>query len=1219
MTQQVNESKSEEQYVKTKQIMKSFGYYEPFELSKLVLAIDTALEFSNEELSEKILDHVLEQIKDMETVMTSHINDIIEMYLLRNGHMAVLQKYIENRFQKLIDFTKKIEYLGNDLVSSPKFNKRELKDFDVNQIKIATTRYLLRDMETGKVNESMSEWFMRVARAVVLGSIVYDPVVYDKDNRQTVVIKSDYKYINTYFTESEINILERIHRKLDETGSMKFNYKDFLSHVFKLSCTERYQTLLKTYYDYMYQGIFEPNTPTLMNAGTKSGKCSACFTIEVHDTMKSIMNASSSASFIFQAAGGFGTNISYIRPNGANVGTTFGAATGPIALVLEMVNFITEKVKSGGKRRGANMGIMEYWHPDIDYFITMKRTPGFLENFNVSVMFDSAFWTYYNEKKEYDLKFGDKIYGKKNAYEFITAIAESAWASAEPGVLFSDNANKANPLKELRGDVKITNPCVTGNTRLNTEFGLITMKDLYIYDKPFMLGVDSIHPDTVHVGRGKAKNPPPIETKKASCVYRTADKAQVYRVTTEAGYELECTDYHPIVLKDGNPIQLRDIITHFNAGMDCFVALQSNVGLFGTEGDASVGSILGFAQNNYDLIKDLSDKNDNISLDKIIIAFDEAYQQRHYFDKPSVVLSHKQDVRELIRYMVPDRVPETIWRGTKDCVKMYLRMVFDVAPPGQCTFSNNVFIYRNPSTQYLKDIQLLLLNFGVITKVIDEQIIVPQTSFAHFLFKIGFKSSKSIRNLRFNKKEQHSIHYNSKIVKIEKLEQLQPVYDCEEYDSHKLILNGIVTGNCSEQYMYDGESCTLGSINLAKMINKFGDFDWEEYKRVIRNTTRFLNDVLEINVYPTEHIAEESNKSKRIGLGIMGLADCLYKLKYPYNSEEGYVFMSQLSAVLYEESVKTSIDLAEERGACEWYNKLIENKYQPLDSVRRVYSKLSEVTSLLGNEYCHKLAEYGIRNMWTTTVAPTGTISMIAGCSSGLEPTFALVFSKITKAGNYYYTNEEFKEALIREGIYSPELLQKVENNYGSCRGIKEIPKWIQDVFVTAMDMHWMDHVVAQAVWQDWIDNSISKTINMPINVTVRDVRNAYLLAHGVGLKGISIYRDGSRQEQVLHVGASVTSGSNVKDPLTTVTNEEPTKKVTLTVKPSDYAIEYIKDKLKDKKDILFDILESVNTKTVINNDSQETCPSCNIGVIIQKEGCNSCNACGFSSSCIVG
>lgn len=1196
---------------KTKKIIKSFGYYEDFDINKLKAAIDTALEFSDEELSNKIMIHVLSHISENETVLSSYINDLIERYLLNNLHTDILIKYIENRYEKQLAFTKKIEYLGDDLVSSPNFNREELKDFDVNQIQIAATRYLLRDMETGKIKESMSQWFMRVARAVVLGSVVYDSEVYDKED---LVLKQSWTGQLSFITisEIEVGILQRLYKKLEK--HMKLDETSFLIAVDHLLHTEKYTKLVETYYKYMYNGIFEPNTPTLMNAGTISGKCSACFTLDVEDTMISISDKWVSSALIFQGGGGLGVNISKVRPVGSNIGTTYGAATGGIALVLEMIDAVTEKVKSGGKRRGANMGIMEYNHPDIDQFITMKKTPGVLENFNVSVMFDAAFWEYYSNNNSYPLQFGGITRGQKNAREFMQTIAESAWSSAEPGVLFMDNANIANPLQPLRGDIRITNPCVTGNTRLNTEFGVLTMEELYEYGKPVLVGVDVIHESNVHKGRGKAKKPAAIETKKASKIYKTSDTAEVYRITTFDGYELEATEYHPVILKDGIPIKISELIPKVAKGEDCYIALQSNVGLFGNQGDESVGAIMGFAQNNYELIHHLATVKDEKSLYNIICAFDETYDQMTYYTKSNqtMVLSHKQDIKQILEQMQPNTVPDMMWKGTKECVKMYLRMIFDTAPPEQYKFEFNILRYSNTSKKFLKDLQLLLINFGVKT-CINEQpdekgfhtLTVPEQSFAHYLFKIGFRGSKNISKLMYNKYGHTDLKYNSRITKIEKLEGLHKVYDAEEFDTHKLTFNGIVTGNCSEQYMYDGESCTLGSINLAKLID--GDhFDWINYKEAIRNTTRFLNDVLEINVYPTEHIQQESDKSKRIGLGIMGLADALYKLKIPYNSEEGYEFMNQLSETLYIESVKTSIDLAEERGACEWYNKLVQSGFNPHDSIKRVYASTDELEVLLGDEYFKKLYEYGIRNMWTTTVAPTGTISMIAGCSSGLEPIFSLVFSKTTRAGNYYYTNEEFKKALIKEGIYSPELLKKVENNYGSCRGLDEIPEWIQKTFVTAIDLHWVDHVVAQAVWQEWIDNSISKTINMPHNVTIEDVKNAYILAHKLGLKGISMYRDGSRQEQVLHVGSNATSMSNES-----FSTETKVRKNILY--PSLYARDYIKSK---DVELIREILENIKEQEIVVE--QETCKSCGLGVMVEKEGCTSCNKCG-AGACAVG
>ncbi len=869
---------TEEQLKLPKFIIKSSGTSEPFDLKKLEFAINQSLGSckDSEELGRIILATVLERIEKKNTTSTHYINDIIETYLLRNQHYEILQKYIGNRFEKNRIHSEKVNLLGTRLVTDPYYPKDELQDFSVNQIQIAANRYLQRDMKTGDITESMTGWFDRVASHVILGSLVYDSQVYDYDGGQPIHPEAENDRHSRDWSKIQIELLARIYNKLNKQGKMKLEFKEFIWDVWDLFWTEKYQSLYRKYFQYMYQGIFEPNTPTLMNAGTASGKCSACFTLGIDDTMHSIGMIWHDSAMIFQGAGGLGVNISYIRPQGANIGSTYGAASGPISLVLKMIDAATNEVKSGGKRRGANMGLMEYWHPQIMEFITMKKTPGFLENFNVSVMFDEDFWTHYHAGTDYDLKFGDKVYGKMSATNLIENIAVSAWSSAEPGVAFKDNANKANPLRTIKGDIAICNPC-------------------------------------------------------------------------------------------------------------------------------------------------------------------------------------------------------------------------------------------------------------------------------------------------------------------------------------------------AEQFMYDGESCTLGSINLAKLVREDGTFDWDQYVNIIHETTRFLNDVLEINQYPTEHIAEESDKSKRIGLGIMGLADLFFLLKIPYNSQEGFWMMEELSKTLYIESVKTSIDLAEERGACYWYNEAM--KHIPRENlIVRNYGGSHDIMDAVGTDYLQKLEKFGIRNMWTTTIAPTGTISMIADCSSGLEPIFSLVFSKLTTAGKYYYTSELFKKALIDAGIYSQELLEKVEKNYGSCQGIYEIPKEIQQVFLTAMDLHWMDHVVAQSVWQNWIDNSISKTINMPFNVTVDDVKNAYILAHELGLKGIALFRDGSRNEQVLHVGSNVQSNKNEQKVQTDVpgTVTAPSKnQVERKIPPSPYAMNYIRDRVQEK--LMVDLTLHAGKKAIYNEKGDE-CPTCKEFTLISEGGCSSCKKCGYAS-----
>jgi len=182
----------------------------------------------------------------------------------------------------------------------------------------------------------------------------------------------------------------------------------------------------------------------------------------------------------------------------------------------------------------------------------------------------------------------------------------------------------------------------------------------------------------------------------------------------------------------------------------------------------------------------------------------------------------------------------------------------------------------------------------------------------------------------------------------------------------------------------------------------------------------------------------------------------------------------------------------------------------------------------------YPLSDNLMRNAFKTTIAPTGTLSMIAGVSNGVEPCFALSFEKRVTVGSFFYVNEIFEKCLKDAGIYSEELIKKVVNNYGSCKGIEEIPEEIRRVFVTAMDIHWADHVMAQAVWQKWIDNAIAKTINMPGDATVEDVKQAYRMAHELGCKGMTVYRDGSRHQQVLHIHSD-------------------TKEKKFSVEPSDY------------------------------------------------------------------
>ncbi len=412
------------------------------------------------------------------------------------------------------------------------------------------------------------------------------------------------------------------------------------------------------------------------------------------------------------------------------------------------------------------------------------------------------------------------------------------------------------------------------------------------------------------------------------------------------------------------------------------------------------------------------------------------------------------------------------------------------------------------------------------------------------------------------------------------------------------------TNPCGEQSLYPYESCNLGSINLVNLVKRKADgeyeFDWQRYEETIRKTTRFLDNIIDVNHYPVKEIDIASKDSRRIGLGVMGVADLLYKLKIPYNSKEGYDLQSKLSEALTYYSMEESVALAKSRGEFPLCSKTEypEGKIP----IAGYYEKPKESHCYEWDALIDKIKKHGIRNVLTTTVAPTGTLSMIADCSNGMEPAFALVFEKRVTVGRFFYTNKIVEQVLKEHGLYSDELLAKIADNYGSLKGIPEIPQWMQDVYVTAMDIHWADHLMAQGVWQDWIGNAIAKTINMPYDVTAEDVKSAYLLAHELGLKGITVYRDGSRHKQVLHM-----TSDNAQKTFDVTPSEHVTRYVTTMISNS-----YIKSHVHDSLELKVYAEEITSEPIRQEVDENRLCPTCKNNLVF-VEGCSICIECGYS------
>lgn len=315
---------------------------------------------------------------------------------------------------------------------------------------------------------------------------------------------------------------------------------------------------------------------------------------------------------------------------------------------------------------------------------------------------------------------------------------------------------------------------------------------------------------------------------------------------------------------------------------------------------------------------------------------------------------------------------------------------------------------------------------------------------------------------------------------IDRANQANPTPDVGPFES---------TNPCGEVPLEPYEPCNLGSINLVKMV-KDKDIDWEKLKQIIHTSVHFLDNVIDAGKYPLPQIDYMAKANRKIGLGVMGFAQMLLELGIPYDSNDALMLAEKVMKFIYEEAIEASVKIARERGS---------------------------FPNFKGSKW-DKAGYEAIRNATVTTVAPTGTISIIANTSSGIEPIFAVAYARNVMEGTTLLETDPVFEKVARErGFYSDELMMEISKR-GTIQDMEQIPEDVREVFVTAFDIAAEWHVHMQAAFQKYVDNAVSKTVNLPEDATLEDVRNIYLLAYGLGCKGITIYRYGSKPGQVLYI-----------------------------------------------------------------------------------------------------
>ena len=848
------------------------------------------------------------------------------------------------------------------------------------------------------------------------------------------------------------------------------------------------------------------------------------------DSRRGIVDTLSQMMEIMSRGGGVGINLSSLRPHHAYVKGVNGRSSGAVSWG-GLYSFVTGLIEQGGSRRGALMLILNVWHPDVLGFINSKREMGKITNANISIGLSDAFMEAVQADADWDLVFPDpqtpgydeewdgdietwraagkpiNVFKTVKAREIWNNIVESAWTSAEPGLWFIDRANKMSN-SHYFSPLVCTNPCVTGDTLLYTDRGLVRAEELFEHGD----GVEAVID-----GRFGHSHP----TSSASHVFRTGTK-RVYRLQTREGYSVRATADHRVMTPRGW-VELQKLRPGDK------VHILNRKGAFGIEGSLELGRSLGW------LIGD-----GTIKQDRAMLSFFGAEKQElaplfashvntivapmtataRTYEVGVVAVAGRDEARVQSERLLKlatvygltetkHRVPEVVFKGSEQMQRGFLQALFtaDGSFHGGGEKGASIRLAAN-SGQLLEGVQQILLNFGIASRIYQDrrtadyrempdgsgglkaywceaqhELVISKQNMALFAEEIGFLMDYKQAGLgdciNRGKGGPYTEHFTATVETITE-EGIEDVYDLTEPLTHSFVGNGFVLHNCGEQPLPAWGICNLGALNLSR-FTAGGEVLWDDLRQAVRYGVRFLDNVIDATPYFFDENYQQQQNERRVGLGIMGLADMLIKVGIRYGSDECITFLDQLGKVIATEAYYASADNAAEKGSFPMLDteKLLQSGYMqamPEDVREAVRAK-------------------GLRNVTLLTVAPTGTTGTMVATSTGVEPYFSWSYFRKSRLGVH-----EERVAVVDEWERA---------NPG-----QPLP----DYFVSAMQLSPIEHVNVQAAIQRWIDSAISKTCNVPSEYTVEQTRELYEYMYRLGCKGGTIYRDGSRDEQVLNL-----------------------------------------------------------------------------------------------------
>jgi ribonucleoside-diphosphate reductase alpha chain len=900
------------------------------------------------------------------------------------------------------------------------------------------------------------------------------------------------------------------------------------------------------YYKLMTSRKFFPNSPTFTGAKTPLGQLAACFVMEITDDMgrdeNGIFSTLRSAALVQQTGGGIGFSFSNLRPKGDCVNTT-GQASGPISF-MKVYDTAFGAIAQGGVRRGACMAVLSVDHPDIEEFINCKSVEGTLSNFNISVALTDEFMKCVENDKPFDLiNPRTKLVTKTcMARAIFQAIAAAAHRNGEPGILFIDTINKANPVPHLY-KIQATNPCVPADTIVMTLGGPSTVRSLI--GRQF----------TVPVGLEKHAN------STAQGFFHTGTKP-VSRLMTNEGHSLVLTEDHPVLVQSGS-VQTFIAAGRLTPGdkikLGDFGAVAWGDPLIASREDAMAWLVGMFIGSGYmaDGLCVLEVGGGRHLLDlvaariRVLGGESSAYRhQRVGWSNANLGIEAVQSVclEECVTqagFNPHTKVFTTDQFATNSSAFAcaFVRGMMDSDGLVKGTDMGTSVHLPSATRPHLEMAQQLLLQLG-INSVINtvrqdlDELVISETNVHTFANRIGFDDPTKLQLLRgflcahgsFGTRRPHTEEFVATFKMLEPA-GTKDVYDCTIPDVSMFPANGILVHNCGEQPLGPGESCCIGSINLAEFCAN-GKVDWIQLADVVHNSVRFLDDVIDANKFvpAVPKLQAAARLGRRIGLGIMGLADLCFHLRLGYGSPEMVTFVQRMMEFIHYHSMIASTWLAVERGP---FPGIVGSIFDPANLRWLPPSAVSPCSTSLCPTVdwmvlYDAIRKCGVRNCAFNTIAPTGTIGSVAGCEGyGCEPAFALAYTRQVKQGDgtkeLKYVSPLFNAALVALNLppkTHDRVLEAVDES-GSCQGITVLPMELREYFVVSQDIRPAQHIAVQSALQQFVDSSISKTINMPPHTTVDDVWQAYMSAWHSKCKGLTIYVTGSRDKVVLATGSS--------------------------------------------------------------------------------------------------